>query len=130
MRDDQFQRLQTLSEKLTDVVLDEADPSSWPGDDMTTEKWRALELVDAKEAQRIRGDRYWSKKNAAATLTLLTKVYTIAGWVTQRNARSDGLPITDGSESDDMEKEIKDAEKVATKLLAQVQATAYGKAKR
>ena len=31
MRHDQLQRLQELSEKLADVVLEEADPAEWPG---------------------------------------------------------------------------------------------------
>jgi hypothetical protein len=31
MRPDQIQRLQDLSEKLAEVVLEEADPKEWPG---------------------------------------------------------------------------------------------------
>lgn len=123
MRDDQYQRLKSLTEKLTDVVLEEADPASWPGDGMTTETWRKLEAADAKEAQRIRGDRYWSKKNAAATLSLLTRVYTIAGIV----ERSAPAPAGNGGEDreDDLDKEIKAAEKEAKTILKKVQARAY-----
>lgn len=124
MRDDQFQRLQSLTEKLTDVVLDEADPSSWPGDGMTTENWRALELADAKEAQRIRGDRYWSKKNAAATLTLVTKVYTLLGITTKQNPL-DQPPC--GEDDADLDKEYNQAERAAAKILASHQARAYGR---
>lgn len=125
MRDDQYQRLQALSEKLTDVVLDEADPASWPGDGMTTEMWRQLEAADRNEAQRIRGDRYWSKKNAAATLTLLTKVYTITG-IIERSVP----PPADADDAGDLEKEIKAAEQEAAKILKSVQARAYERAKR
>lgn len=123
MRDDQYQRLQSLADKLTDVILEEADPASWPGDGMTTEVWRALEKSDSKEAQRIRGDRYWSKKNAAATLSLLTRVYTITGIVERNNK-----PIGDTDEpDDDVEKEISKAEREAAKILAKVQDRAYGR---
>ena len=31
MREDQKKRLEALSEKLIDVVLEEADPDFWPG---------------------------------------------------------------------------------------------------
>ena len=31
MRQDQYEKLQTLTEKLTDVFLQEADPDQWPG---------------------------------------------------------------------------------------------------
>jgi hypothetical protein len=127
MREEQYQRLKSLSEKLTDVVLDEADPASWPGDGMTTETWRKLEAADAKEAQRIRGDRYWSKKNAAATLSLLTKIYTISGII----ERSAPAPAGEGNDQDDdLDKEIRDAEKEATKILKKVQARAYERSSR
>lgn len=122
MRDDQYQRLKSLSEKLTDVVLDEADPASWPGDGMTTDAWRKLEAIDPKEAQRVRGDRYWSKKNANATLSLLTRVYTITGII----ERSVPAPTGEADDrGDDLDKEIKDAEKEAAKILKKVQARAY-----
>lgn len=61
MRDDQKQRLADLQERLVDVFLDEADPATWPG---------AGKLPD-EMAQEERGNRYWSKKNAAATMVLL-----------------------------------------------------------
>lgn len=52
MRPDQLVRLAELSEKLADVVLEEADPAEWPGANMPL----------ASLSQQERGDRYWSKK--------------------------------------------------------------------
>lgn len=63
MRPDQLQRLQELQEKLAEVVLEEADPDEWPG--------AGKPLADL--TQQERGDRYWSKKNAAATFALLER---------------------------------------------------------
>ena len=68
MRDDQMVRLQALSERLGEVVIQELDPHNWPG----------AEKVPAELTQQERGDRYWCKKNAAATMTLLLKTINIA----------------------------------------------------
>lgn len=64
MRADQLEKLSALSERLTDVFLDESDPDGWAG----SEK-RAAELN-----KQERGDRYWCKKNAASTLALVMNV--------------------------------------------------------
>lgn len=103
MRPDQIQRLQDLSEKLADVVLEEADPDTWPGAgiplaDMTTED---------------RGNRYWSKKNAAATFSLLDRTESILA-----NAKEPGKSRPE--EDDDMEKQIAAKEREAAKLLDKV----------
>ena len=63
MRNDQIERLKALQEKLAEVVLEEADPDLWPG--------AGMPLADITQQQR--GDRYWSKKNAAATFALLER---------------------------------------------------------
>jgi len=62
MREDQIERLRELEEKLLDVYLDEADPANWPGFES---------LVDGEPlTKQQRGDRYWEKKNAIATVAL------------------------------------------------------------
>jgi hypothetical protein len=63
MRPDQIARLRELQEKLAEVVLEEADPETWPG--------AGMPLADVD--RETRGDRYWSKKNAAATFALLER---------------------------------------------------------
>lgn len=103
MRPDQMQRLQELSEKLADVVLDEADPAKWPGADMQL----------AALTQQQRGDRYWCKKNAAATFSLLERTASLLTDAKDlRNQRPD--------EDADMEKQIAAKEREAAKLLEKV----------
>jgi hypothetical protein len=61
MRQDQFDRLVTLTEKLTDVVLSDIDP----------EGWTAADKAPKAMTQGERGDAYWCRKNAAASLALI-----------------------------------------------------------
>jgi hypothetical protein len=67
VNDDQRLRLAALEEKLVDLVLDEADPDHWSGEGKSLSQLSQLE----------RGDRYWCKKNAAASLSLLVKVSAV-----------------------------------------------------
>lgn len=105
MRDDQVERLQKLSEALVDVVLKEADPATWPG--------AGKPLSDL--GQQERGDRYWSKKNATASLALAMKVQSL---IDQRE-RPDWKPSQGNDE--DLEAELKAAEREASKRLGQLQ---------
>ena len=116
MRQDQFTRLQALTEKLIDVYLTEADPASWPGQGLK------LGDMDAK----TRGDLYWCRKTAASALALAIRTESFVGTSLQRGA---GLPPapTDGEEStveDDIEREISSYEREAQKLIDQAQGTA------
>lgn len=108
MRADQIERLKELSEKLADVVLEEADPAEWPGAGMPL----------AAISQQERGDRYWCKKNAAATFALLERTQSL---------------LTDASELDprgnphvrpELEAEIAAAERRAAKAVDQALAKA------
>jgi hypothetical protein len=78
MHQDYKTRLTALSDKLTDVVLEEADPDNWPGAGK-----KPSELTKDE-----RGDRYWDK-NAAASLTLLIKVHSLIGMQTRGGTPSD-----------------------------------------
>ncbi len=113
MRQDQFEKLQTLSEKLTDVFLVEADPDNWPGSG-----WKPIELTKDQ-----RGDRYWSKKNAVATLSLISRVASLTNVIRMQG----GEPLPPGpeqngqSEEDGLDAEIREAEKEAQRLLNDIQ---------
>jgi|GEM_PF-6468564 len=72
MHNDYKIRLNAPSDKLTDVVLEEADPDTWPS---------AAKPPD-KHTKQERGDRHWCKNNAAALLTLLVKVRLLIGMLT------------------------------------------------
>lgn len=104
MRQDQFEKLQALSEKLTDVVIAEADPDNWPG-----AGWAVTQLTKEQ-----RGDRYWSKKNAVATLSLIGRIYQLTDAI--RMASNAG---TDSE--DELDVEVAAAEKEASKLLDELQ---------
>ena len=115
MRPDQLQRLAELSEKLAEVVLEEADPAEWPGANTPL----------AALSQQERGDRYWSKKNAAATFSLLDRTLSIV-------ANKAGSTSKTPEEDADLEKQIAAKEREASKLLDKVmkgaKAAARGKA--
>lgn len=99
MRPDQYTKLQSLSEKLADVFIQEANPDNWPG----------AGLLPADMDKQTRGDRYWVKKNAVATLSLLTKMDTLKGVA---------APAADSAETEGLlDEEIASAEKEAAKLL-------------
>lgn len=115
MRLDQYAKLQDLAEKLTDAFIGEADPDKWPG----------AGLEPGQMDQQTRGDRYWCKKNAAATLSVIVRTTSLIGIIQQRSnlmpPDESGAP-TDQDETS-MDAEMKAAEKEAEKLLAKMQAT-------
>lgn len=112
MRQDQYERLQTLTEKLTDVFLDEANPEAWPGHGVSA---GAMD-------QQTRGDRYWVKKNAAATLTVIMKTTSLIGVIQQRSAGGAPDGVADATdEPDGLDGEIRAAEKEAARLIDKAQ---------
>lgn len=117
MRQDQYEKLQALEEQLLDVFLFECDPAKWPGHG----------IEPANMDQQTRGDRYWSKKNPAATLVIVSKVQAL---VHQTQILGDTPPpLGDAGEEahDQLDKDIARAEKEASRLMAELQG---GKAKK
>jgi hypothetical protein len=109
MREDQYLRLQVLSEELTDALLEELDPAEWP----------AAGILPKNLTKDQRGDRYWSKKNAAATLTLIMKTESLINYVQQPEAA-----VETGETGDtqvDIDREIDSAEQKAARLLDKVE---------
>ncbi|MNN43821.1 hypothetical protein D3C81_1580790 [compost metagenome] len=106
MRDDQITRLQALSERLGEVVITEVDPHNWPGDGKTP----------AELTQEERGNRYWCKKNAAATMTLLLKVVNIAGIMNRQKPAPDA-----GHGIDELDGELAAAEREAQAIIERMQ---------
>jgi hypothetical protein len=110
MRDDQYHRLQALEEKLTDVLLTEADPATWtaPG-------------VESKDlSQQQRGDRYWCKKNAVATISLTIRVGSLIGTIQRNSAAGTGGGAVPESGENLLDAEVADAEREAKKLLSRL----------
>lgn len=109
MRQEQLERLQELEEKLADVVLMECDPDLWPGSGV-----RPRELT-----QQERGDRYWCKKNAAATFALLQRT---ASLLTDASRPKGG----EHGDDEDLDREVAKAEKEAAQILKKFTSTARG----
>lgn len=108
MTPEQMQRLQELEGKLVDVVLVEADPDTWPG------AGKDLKQLDKNE----RGDRYWSKKNASASMALLMRVYSLTATAQRAQAGTVPPPELEGGDHDgDLDNELKAAEKAAEQRI-------------
>jgi hypothetical protein len=113
MRVDQYEKLKALGETLTDVALEESQPDTWPGHGVS------LQHLD----MQTRGDRYWCKKNACATFALLAKVTSLTTWVEDTDQRRKAGYVTEiapPSEAD-LDKEIRDAEKEAARIMNRLQ---------
>lgn len=116
MRQDQYESLQTLTEKLTDALIAEMDPDQWPG----------AGLLPSAMDQQSRGDRYWCKKNAAATLTLIMKNTNLVDVIRRQTAAGGGAGtggVTNDSENDNgLDGELRQAEQEASQWLKKIQA--------
>jgi hypothetical protein len=111
MRQDQFEKLQQLEEKLADVFIGEAEPAKWPGHG----------IDPGAMDQKTRGDRYWVKKNAVATLSLMQRVAVTIGQVQLRGAGTTPEKPAEGGEQDHLDAEVQGYEKEAAKLLKDMQ---------
>ncbi len=111
MREDQYLRMQALSEKLAEAFIEEADPATWSG------AGKAPNEMDKTE----RGDRYWCKRNAAATGGLLLRVGSLVSMIQRDSGGSGGAgEVTpEGSDGGEnlLEDEIAAAEKEGARLL-------------
>ena len=112
MRQDQFDRLVSLTEKLTDQVLLDID----------TANWTASGTLPKDMTQGDRGDAYWCRKNAMASTALLLRLYSITGAIQRANTNpgdSGGAEVTPAEDETAglLDKEIDAAEREARKLL-------------
>jgi hypothetical protein len=106
MRQDQYEKLQALAEKLADRFLVEADPENW------TAAGEGDKLPRDMTSQE-RGDAYWNKKNAMATGGVLRYTLDLAG----------ASPVggeADAARDADMDRRIADAEKRAAAAVSRV----------
>lgn len=111
MRQDQIDRLEDLAQEIADVFIDEADPKNWNG--------QGAALVEMDE--KTRGNRYWDKKNAIQTGSLLARVLDLR----DRDKGLSGGGVT--TPEDDAEKEISRFEKQAKDMVNAVLARATSK---
>ena len=118
MRDDQYIRLQALEEKLTDQLLTEADPVNWTADG----------VLSKDLTQQERGDRYWCKKNAVATISLAIRIGSLLGMIQRRGDTTPPEEEGEDAAVHLLDQEVASAEKEARHLLAKFQRKA-GQAK-
>lgn len=116
MRQDQFERLQQRAEQLVDVFLDESDPATWPGHN----------VPPSTMDKSTRGDRYWCKKNAVATLAVAQRIVGLIDTVRRKTSGGDVAPDSVGDEQDELEAAAAAAEKEAEKLLKGIKAGSRG----
>lgn len=113
MRQDQFEALQARGEQLVDVFLAESDPAKWPGHG----------IEPANMEKTTRGDRYWCKKDAVATLACAQRIFNLVQVIRERSIPP--TPATqdnpEGEPMDSLDAEVAAAEKEATRLLDEVQ---------
>lgn len=96
MRPDQRARLDKIAERLVDVFEKECDDTQWPG----------AEIPAASMTRETRGDRYWAKKNAAATLTLVVRIQTAV----KNSLQNDLMRLRDPQSDDEIEPATVEAE--------------------
>ena len=109
MRPDQIDRLQDIAEQIGEVFLEEADPAHWNG--------AGVPLASLDKDQR--GGRYWDKKNAIQTGTLLARVLDLR----DRDSRS----LDTKTPEEDADQEINRFEKQAKDMVNAVIARATSK---
>ncbi len=118
MRQDQFDRLLSRQEQLMELFLEESDPATWSG----------AGIAPAAMDKATRGDRYWCKKNAVASLSLVQRIGALVVAVRQQPedppggaGPAGGAPL---GEDDELDAEVAAAERDAERLLKRVQSKA------
>lgn len=99
MRQDQLDRLEDIEERVAEVFMAEADPDGWNG--------AGVSLKDMDE--KTRGGRYWDKKNAIQTGTLLARVQDLR--------KRDGNNLANPMPEEDAEQEVRRFEKEAKEAI-------------
>lgn len=109
MNNDKYVRLKEIGEKLAETVIHDANPDNWAGTGKASK--------DMTQAER--GDAYWSRKLAAASLSVLVRVYSVTGMV-ERAVAGTTEPLAGEPGETDLEKEVAAAERTANAILERV----------
>ena len=97
MREDQLITLLEIQEEVADAFIEECQPSKWP----------------KMDTRQNRGDRYWFKQNAAASLKLVAQIESVRAHRAARAANGQ-VGENDGDADDRM---LKRVEKQAAALM-------------
>lgn len=107
MRQDQFDRLIELEEKITEELIIAADPDNWEG----------AGLKPNQMTKETRGNRHWCVKGAAGMLALGMRLNGLIGQVREASANPGAPDAGVGVSDDDVDAEIDSAEKEAKRLI-------------
>jgi len=102
IRDELRKKMADVTERLMEVLVDEADPDNWTAAEKT------LKDMDKDE----RGARFWDKRNATATLSLLHGAINLAD-------KLDGFIVE--KEVDDILEQVNSADRKAKDALKRMQ---------
>jgi uncharacterized protein YlxW (UPF0749 family) len=97
--------MQALSEEIAEVAINDMNPKNWS----------AHGILPKDMTKEERGDAYWSRKMAVATIMVLTRVAAL------KNTISAGRAPEDDEEETSLDEEITKAETEAKQLLDEVQ---------
>jgi hypothetical protein len=100
MKPEQIDKLKALSERLTDVLLFDADPENWVG----------VGIPASQLSREERGDAYWCRRVATASVSVLMRVESLIADVGAKHPAF-------GDDEGDLDTEIAKAEKEAARLL-------------
>lgn len=101
-----------LADRLTEIAIAECDVTTWPG------HGKAVSAMDKAE----RGDRYWAKQNATATIMLVKQLHNL---VAQREAGQKeriGKNPNTAEDEDSLEQQTRDAEREAAAAIRKARA--------
>ena len=113
MRQDQFESLQKRAEQLVDLFIQESDPDKWPG----------AGIEPANMEKGTRGDRYWCKKDAVATLACAQRIVSLVDSVRAKTAAGEATPGAVTDDEEELEAEMQAAEVEAARILKNYQKT-------
>lgn len=119
MTEDQLQRLRALQDKLVETALGNADPASWTADGKVSKD------MDKEE----RGNAYWDRKLAGATLAVLARIVTLTtiSWRNMPENDEEGRAAALAA-AGTLDDDVKAAERQAKEMLKLVEKAARERA--
>lgn len=105
MRQDQYVKMQALSEEIADQAIMDMNPKNWDG----------YGQAPKDLSKEDRGNAYWCRKMAVATIAVLTRVAVL------KNTVSAGRAPDSVEDESSLDEEIAKYESEAKQLLSKVQ---------
>ena len=108
MTPEQYKGFQDLAEKLAGVALVDADPDNWIGS----------KKIPGDLSKDERGDAYWCRKQASATLAVLWRISSLVELIQDQTNRANKGGVAEVKDpEDELKKQVASAEKEARKMI-------------